>query len=120
LLLRTVETDVISVRARSCRLAGPFRYRVVDEYESRYTVHPATSRRPLTLGELVGLIESARHETGSPLGVALLEHQRRASGQPASGWADFLEAESSFYERLGDHYRGAVAMWLGSVEGGQP
>jgi len=119
LLLHTAPEDEISVRVRQSKVGALFRYRVVDEHESKYVVRPATSRHPLTLGGLVAQIETTRHETGSPLGVALLEYQYRASTLPASVWADFLEAQSLVYSQLRAHYRAAVAMWLRSAEGRQ-
>lgn len=53
----TTTHDVISVRAR--RTARGYTYRVVDEYEGRWHCRPATSRLPLTMRKLVGLIHSA-------------------------------------------------------------
>jgi hypothetical protein len=110
---------VISIRVRQSTVGSLLRYRVVDEHRSNYLIRPKTSRHPLTLGDLVRLIETARHETGSPLGIALLDHQYHASTLPASIWADFLEAESAAYPQLQDHYRAAVANWLHCMKGGQ-
>src|SRR5438552_16445875 len=57
--LHSVTADQISVRAR--RLGRGIGYCVVDEYPetSTYVCHPASSVSPLTLGELIALMESA-------------------------------------------------------------
>ena len=55
--LRSVTADQISLRAR--RLVGRIGYRIVDEYSSTYVCHPANSVSPLSLRELIALMESA-------------------------------------------------------------
>src|SRR6266542_34791 len=58
--LRSVTADQISVRAR--RLGQRIGYCVVDEYGSdiaTYVCHPASSASPLSLGDLIGLMENA-------------------------------------------------------------
>ena len=55
--LESTTADQISVRAR--RVGERIRYRIVDEYEFKYVCHPASSDSPLSLRDLIGLMESA-------------------------------------------------------------
>lgn len=59
--LASTTADQISVRAQ--RLADGIAYRIVDEYEDMspdYVCQPGRSELPVTLGELIGLIDGAR------------------------------------------------------------
>ena len=53
--LESTTADVTSVRARPTRRG--IAYRVVDEYNTKYSFRPRTSRRPLSLAQLINLIE---------------------------------------------------------------
>ncbi len=55
--LQSMTSDVISIRARptGARIA----YRIVDEYQAKFSLGRLTSRRPLTLRDLLGLIEGS-------------------------------------------------------------
>ena len=70
--LESTTSDVISVRARPVR--GGIAWRVVDEYPDRgeYVVKPQFSRGPLSLAELIELLDGASYngpfEGGLPLG----------------------------------------------------
>src|SRR6266542_2636746 len=57
--LQSVTADQISIRAR--RLIGRIGYRIVDEYPdfSPFVCHPPSSLSPLSLGELIALMETA-------------------------------------------------------------
>ncbi len=53
----TVHAEITSIRGR--RNGGRIRYRVADEYESKYAIRPQTSKLPLTMGEVIRLINTA-------------------------------------------------------------
>jgi len=62
--LESVTYDVFSIRARKLydnRIA----YRIVDEYEVKFRCHPAKSKRPLTMAEIISFIDSVEMD-GSP------------------------------------------------------
>lgn len=59
-VLASATMDVMSVRARW--RGGRYHYTIVDEYQKEYWVRPRTSRRPLTLAQLIGLIDHAEGE----------------------------------------------------------
>ena len=107
--LQSVTADQISVRARrSGRRTG---YRVVDEYPEfrTYVCHPASSLSPLSLGELITLMESAS-EGGSILFPILGMNMRDAS--TPSDLATFITVTSDFYPDLGPYYRALTDAWL--------
>src|SRR5262249_39344152 len=56
ILFDSAAQDAISVRAT--RSDGAIHYRVVDEYQRTLRCTPSTSTKPLTLGELVTLIDT--------------------------------------------------------------
>jgi len=57
--LKSTTYDVISVRAR--RTPKRIAYRVVDEYGAEFLWRPTHSRRPLSLGEMIRLIDGIRY-----------------------------------------------------------
>ncbi|HXF65694.1 MAG TPA: hypothetical protein VNK67_03205 [Burkholderiales bacterium] len=64
IVLASTTCDVISVRAR--RVGNRIGYRVCDEYGEKYTCIPKTSAKPLTLRQLIGLLDNANFEGGLP------------------------------------------------------
>ena len=99
--LASVTADQISVRARRSR--GRIRYRVVDEYmeTSTYVCHPASSVSPLSLGELIALMESA--SDGGSIIFPLLAMNCR--GHISNDLSTFITVSSDFYADLGRYYR---------------
>ena len=57
IVLASVTMDVFSIRARL--RSGRYHYSIKDEYETDFTVTPKTSRAPLMLSALIGLIDTA-------------------------------------------------------------
>jgi len=94
--LQSVTSDQISIRAR--RLVGRIGYRIVDEYPefSKYVCHPASSVAPLSLRELIALMESAS-EGGSIIFPILVMNSRYST--PAE-LATFITVTSDFYATL--------------------
>lgn len=113
---QTVHREVTSVRARPA--GDRIRYRVVDEYceSTPYTfaVTPKSSRRPLTFGQLVNLIDTATVPGGWFEGGGLV----------LPFWDDWMRGErdretqrgsivvsSHFYPQLGAWYEDAFEEW---------
>ncbi len=107
--LESVTADQISIRAR--RIGRRIGYCVVDEYPdaSTYVCHPASSVSPLSLGELIALMEAAC-EGGSIIFPILATNMRDAS-TPAE-LATFITVTSDFYADLGLYYRALIDAWL--------
>ena len=111
--------DVISIRAHPN--ADGIHYRVVDEYmdmeDHTFKVSPVVSTVPLTMGELVALIDSADDGSG-------YDKEQGAFGLVAPHWIDiwydtwdfeatrlFTRVRSEFYPKLEDYYDLACAAW---------
>ena len=54
-LLASVTADMISIRAR--RWGNRIAYRIEDEYDTHFHFKPKTFKRPLSMRELIGLID---------------------------------------------------------------
>ena len=107
--LESVTADQISVRAR--RVGRRIGYCVVDEYPEAltYVCHPASSVSPLSLEELIALMEAAR-DGGSIIFPTLAMNVRDAS--TAAEFATFITVTSDFYADLGRYYRALIDLWL--------
>jgi hypothetical protein len=114
--LASVTADQISIRATRGRKR--IRYRVVDEYPetSTYVCHPASSVSPLSLGELIALMEAASH--GKSIIFAILGINARYS-TPAE-LAAFISVSSDFYADLGPYYHALTDAWVKSRHGRTP
>ena len=108
--LQSTTADVISVRARSANIR--FKYSICDEYETEFTVAPASSVRPLTLGELIGMIDKAgdRQSLGIDHTIANYEGGERTV-ESLEELKHFTQVESIFYPQLALHYRRLTHSW---------
>lgn len=111
LSLESTTWDVISVRAR--RAGQRITYRVVDEYETPYVIKPKTSKRPLTLGQLIALIEGLSDGEQSRSPTAMRDDQL-LYGDPdrIEQTADFVHVSSPYYADLEDWYQRQAIEWL--------
>lgn len=112
--LRSTTSDVISIRARLHR--GVHHYRVVDEYQEKFTVTPATSRRPFTLGQLVRFIDNVRHPCLTrPYSLAYNElNADHPSDRPRL--RGFTRINSDPYPGLFRHYEHVFDDWVAEAE----
>jgi hypothetical protein len=106
--LQSITADQISIRAR--RLVGRIGYRVVDEYpeSSTFVCHPASSVSPLSLGELIALMERAS-EDGSIIFPILAMNSRYST---SAELGSFIAVTSDFYPELAPYYRALTDAWL--------
>ena len=124
--LRSTMADVIEVRARP---GGPgLLYRIVDEYETDFVMPFDRSEAPLSLGELVELINNSE---GLRQGRGLVSCEVEAcccpggrSGRTHEEWLEsvrgFVTVTSELYPDLQDYYEAFVEEWLserGLLEG---
>jgi len=123
--LEATNGDIISIRARR-EEDGRIRYRIVDEYAIRcrckFRFKPTDSSRPLTMGELISLIDHASED-------GMKDIRSRARSLPecyrmlnlAEGadeteeyineLAHFAVVESYFYPELEAYYREEASEW---------
>ncbi|UCF41729.1 MAG: hypothetical protein JSW43_05220 [Gemmatimonadota bacterium] len=113
IVLETATLDVYAIRAR--RSAGRIRYRVVDEYETAFTCAPDSSDLPLTLGELIRLVDSLTGGEdpdacgGRTYLEALLESNARHGN--IAGLRRFIAVRSPFYPELEAFYERRATEW---------
>jgi tetratricopeptide (TPR) repeat protein len=110
--LESTTHDVIELRARPDR--GKIRYRVVDEYWDQglftYSLRKKSSERPLTLRELIDLIDTAKGDDGI---VGLIAGHRAMQEESSfEKQAAFVRVWSSFYPQLGEYYQREADAWL--------
>jgi hypothetical protein len=110
-VLRSTTMDVFSVRARWT--GRRYHYRVVDEYESAITLCRKTSLRPLTLRQVIELLDSAGGDVetkGAGLVVAWW-NQELDYGQDLQECTDFAWVESEIYGELAAWYEERARLW---------
>jgi len=106
--LESTTADVISIRAKKDgeRIA----YSIVDEYETEFSVSPMHSDKPLTLFELVGLIDAGKEE-GSLATCYTVGNYRGDSLEDLDAIKSFTRVESVFYSQLNLHYERLIDLW---------
>lgn len=117
--LQSVTGDAIQLVAR--RDPDEIRYRMVDEYECSLVVPDARSDLPLSMGELVDLIDGTADDdaygmTDSPNG--LTDFFRDSNCVSVSTLEDlerlryFVSVSSAFYSQLDGYYERRAEQWL--------
>lgn len=104
--------DVVSIRARSIRAGGLLYYRIVSECDdSVWSGTPKSSSRPLSLRELVCLIESARDAIADgDYGIA--ELYRNYVLEAGGDLPQAVNAYSDIYHDLERYYQAQAQEWL--------
>jgi hypothetical protein len=115
--LKSTLGDVISIRAQ--RRGETIHYRIVDDYYSdgiRYKCRPQKSTCPLTMHELIGLIDSVRvigdDNWEGGLTNSFRNRLARNADRPPGAFVDFVSVTSEFYPELEDYYREEALEWL--------
>ncbi|MDH3672661.1 MAG: hypothetical protein OES46_16135, partial [Gammaproteobacteria bacterium] len=114
--LVSVTADQISVRAR--RVDGFIRYSVASEYDDvedmRYRLAFDQSERPLTLAELVQLIDGAYIPENIFPGGLITEplELNYDSGADLDSLMGFISIDSPFYPELATYYARVVEEWV--------
>jgi len=107
--LRSVTADQITIRAR--RDGRRIRYRVEDEYETKYQLPFAYSHKPLTLRKLVRLInkvDDGYHEGGLVIGFWELQ----LDFEDREGAEKFVSIDSAYYPELKRYYAEYADRWF--------
>ena len=106
--LESTTADVISIRAKKDgeRIA----YSIVDEYETEFSVSPMHSDKPLTLFDLVGLIDTGKEE-GSLAMCYTVGNYSGDSLEDLDAIRSFTRVESVFYSQLNLHYEKLIDLW---------
>src|SRR5713226_5846099 len=112
--LESVTGDVIAVTAR--RRGGRIVYRIEDEYETHFHCKPKTSTRPLSMGELVSLIDGATGHLDGATGLTSAYRAYNAAWCDPEALSDFVTVTSDFYPELRTYYAEEATEWLAEVE----
>ncbi len=110
LALESTTWDIKSIRARPT--SRGIKFRVVDEYNSKYSFRPKTSQRPLSMRQLVDLIEGLNVDgvTSSP--AALRAHQTADDANAINRLQTFVTVSSDFYPSLQAWYAYEAERWV--------
>lgn len=115
---RSTTADVVSIRAH--REGGRIGYRVVDEYEMEWVVPTPAPDEPLTLGELLELVDGA-HPAGEPEWRGLTNpwcERNLIEPSDVRELVDFLRVTSRFYPELEAVDRERAEAWALRILGG--
>ena len=114
--LESVTGDVVSIRARLLD-NGRIAYRVEDEYETKFSWLPATSAQPLTMGELISLIDSVGR-AGEPDAIPGLTSYFRdynyrydTTLESLETYVHFVHVSSLYYHELQRWYEEEACEW---------
>ena len=116
-VLKSTTMDVCSFRVRKQKLR--YVYRIVDEYSNSYELPQKTSVNPLTLEQVVNILDNCEticYDNGEKLGDAglikphieyLFEEM-----EDEDEILDFVTVESSFYHEIEEYYEIKKMIWL--------
>lgn len=108
--LKSTTADVISVRARP--EGGKIAYSISDEYQSEFEVSPPLTDEPLTLNELVSMVDNGGEDEF--LGIVHTAANYNSTNQTTEdleSLKDVTEVDSDFYPQLAGHYRALTELW---------
>ena len=109
--LASVTSDVISIRAK--QRSGRIYYSIQDEYETNFKIKPAWSKQPLTLNQIIDLVETATDKDygEQSLGLRALDEGYRQFDFNLEDCRTFTRITSAFYPGLESYYKQAIETW---------
>ena len=109
--LQSTTGDVFSLRARP--LSKRIGYRVVDEYQSKYSLPIKTSKKPLTLAEVIRQLDEGTGEgVEGDGGLSLGPNIGNAGDGDFEGLRHFTTISSPFYPGLEGHFEHVFEEWV--------
>ena len=118
--LASTTGDQISIRASHA--GEKIRYEVCDEYETEFELAFTESKHPLTLGELIQLIDGSRHrEQEQPGGLLVCHWENMVEWDYSLDDAiAFAWIQSSWYPELSTYYAQVASDWCEAKRKQQP
>lgn len=114
IMLESVTQDVVSIRAKRC--ADGWQYRVEDEYETEYALAYKTSPEPLTLGQMIELIDGLDYVLSTLRYVYANPDNIWMTGEDLENAEDqireYVYVSSPFYPDLTPYYTDVAENWL--------
>jgi hypothetical protein len=111
-VLASTTQDVISIRAQ--RRGKRIYYRVVDEYETDYKLKPGWSLKPLTLRQLISLIDGAEADEVTGLVYPVIDMNCAGGAEPDS-LHHFVSVKSNFYAYVSTYYDRTTEEYLAKL-----
>ena len=105
--LNSVTADVTSIRA----IPG-IHYRVVDEYETHYQLKQARSQKPLTMREIIALLDTVERKESDSTGLVRLYWENLEPQFGPEEDVDFTTVSSAYYPALEQWWEAEAAKWL--------
>jgi len=114
--LASTTGDQISIRASHA--GEKIRYEVCDEYEWTYELAFTESEQPLTLAELIALIDGSKNrEEEQPGGLLVCHWENMISwGHGPDEAVDFAWIQSAWYLELANYYEQVADNWRAQKE----
>ena len=114
-LPQTVHHDIILVKVR--KTSGTYRYRIVADDGVTYPSNPKVSDHPLSLAELVAMIDGASGAgyDDQPVGLTSVFRDENLENSPDDGpgaFLDFVVVTSKYYPELERWYKDEAKEWL--------
>jgi hypothetical protein len=109
-LVGSVNGDIVQVLTH--QVESGWQYQMKDTYETAFEVSPISSKEPLSLNELIGLIDTSESDYGTGYVVPVLDMNMENSDEPAESLRDFLKVSSTLYPQLEQHYRERINKWI--------
>ena len=109
--LASVTSDVKSIRAK--QRSGRIYYSIQDEYETNFKIKPAWSKKPLTLNQIIELVETATDKDygDQSLGLRAIDEGYRQFDFNLEECRTFTRITSAFYPALESYYEQAIEAW---------
>ena len=105
-----IRDSVISIRARRDPGDELIHYRIVDEYETDFTIQSKASSLPLSQGELIALLDDTTEGGEGGLAHCYNIMNNSALGDPES-LRNFTTVSSTIYPDLFEHYDAEHEKW---------
>jgi len=132
--IESTSRDVVSIRAK--RRGKRLTYRMMDEHGTTFLIQPTSSGRPLTMGELIQLIDTslpegeeerwrgqsnsyrnnALMEPDEAASIAYLDSETLKSVTEPEHLLNYVKINSSFYPELKAYYEEEAREWVHAVK----
>jgi len=112
--LASVTGDIIAITAQ--RRGKRIVYSIEDEYGTRFRFEPTTSKQPLSMRELIALIDGATGHLDGATGLTSAYRNYNLDACAAERLVDFVTVTSNFYPELRAYYAEEAVEWLAQVE----
>lgn len=108
IVLEATVQEFVLILARSHE--SGWHYRMVDEYETQFELSYTESPLPLTLEDLIELIDTASSEVG--IGYVRPVLILNSDCDDVEELRDFITVSSRFYPGLGSYYQNDIDQWI--------